>query len=436
MSTATIDSKVSPGMVIFNHDAKTAFRYAHSFAGKKGRIAALPDVVDAKLAAADDDAIWNDYFMTSTAEYFGKSKGGNPILIVGHNIGPFADTQRVLQGQFTYGFLNLTTPEFRKLESGAFGDVHVFDIRKDIVDIEEWPKYHSASEAKKLKLLRARLGPKTDEFLARHYRLSQDYFAEHPDNFAGPCIIKNDAPFLYQYDKNCPDGKDKTKVVFRWNCSDQKDLLKMGFYAHLLSIGQPMTVHHGQSDEDRVGIASELDDATFNNCARFIAMKDNGPLSTISEGIENILNNVADNIDLLMLPRKSNVKDVIPYTLTQVGGEWFTTYRKENQVMQGEPECRVTSFKNVPGPKMFRTEILGYYWLFKYEVDTVRKILPQGANAFAMGEPHIVSDGRNPKYHDCPIKFFSVTVDTTKRLLQDDEARKQYKRILKTVNAS
>ncbi|MBI4141213.1 hypothetical protein HY485_05240 [Candidatus Woesearchaeota archaeon] len=435
MNTTTAQSeKQAKGMIFFSFDAMNAFKHAIKFKGKNGRLATLPDVVDAKIAADDNDAIWHQYIATKTAEYFGSSRGGNKILIVGHNVGPFADDERVVDGEFKQGFLELGRTEFRKLESGIYGPVEAFDL-KDVCSDNSNDYFHLGT-AKNLKLLKARLGPRTDEFLERHDKLSQKYLETTKERFTDNCIIQNAHDFSYKFlgFKRGNIKYDKNRVMYVRNCSSHKNLLRHGYYGYLITIDAPMVTHHSHNGWSATGVTSTVGSQKFSDAARFIAIRGEGKLEKLSEGIEGILDDVENNVELLMVPRDPKTTCVQPYTLTQVGDNWFTQYRDEHSVMEsGLPECKVVSIKAIGEPTTFRTEILGYYGLFKYELDTVKKLLPDCANAFVMGEPHNVWENGDPKYQEAPITFFNVEINPTKRLLTPDEARKDWERILTTA---
>lgn len=244
-----MQEKQCTGTIFYNGEALTAFRNASKFKGKNGRIATLPDVVDAKLSADDDTPIWHKYFATSTGEHFGSSRGGNKILIVGHNVGPFANQERVLNGEFKQGFLELGRTEFRRLESGIYGPVEVFDM-KEVCDEDSYDSLHSDA-AKQRKLLRARLGPRTDEFLDRHERLSTSDLARTGERMQCNCVIQNEHDFSYRffgikrgqvvYDKN-------RSMMYKRTCSSHANLLRHGYWGYLVTIEQPRVVHHSHSD--------------------------------------------------------------------------------------------------------------------------------------------------------------------------------------------
>ena len=74
------------GMMFFDLELGIAHSLALAYAGHQGRIATLPDVIEARLAADKNAPIWNWYVSTNSAEYFGTTKAGNQVVIVAHGV--------------------------------------------------------------------------------------------------------------------------------------------------------------------------------------------------------------------------------------------------------------------------------------------------------------------------------------------------------------
>ncbi|MEK7512280.1 MAG: hypothetical protein AAB575_04705, partial [Patescibacteria group bacterium] len=113
-----------------------AFKQAKAFAGKDGRVATLPDILEARLATKPGEYPWESYFTTMSAEYVGLSKAGNPIAIVAHGVGPMSTLDGVLVA-YSHEFNDkernqrggrISQEEFLKLESGAYGEVTIVDL--------------------------------------------------------------------------------------------------------------------------------------------------------------------------------------------------------------------------------------------------------------------------------------------------------------------
>ena len=74
-----------------------AWQQASRFASDTGRIATLPDIIDARLGSEPGTPSWERYFSTTSAEYLGRSRSGNRIIIVAHGVGPMATLDGILK---------------------------------------------------------------------------------------------------------------------------------------------------------------------------------------------------------------------------------------------------------------------------------------------------------------------------------------------------
>jgi len=59
-------------MAFYHQDGlPAAWKQAMKFAGKKGRLAIMPDIVASRIETKPGDAPWETYYTTLTAEYCG-----------------------------------------------------------------------------------------------------------------------------------------------------------------------------------------------------------------------------------------------------------------------------------------------------------------------------------------------------------------------------
>lgn len=159
----------------FSENYLEAAKKAQEFAGPTGRLATVPDIIDARIATLIDAPAWEQYFTANSAEYFGFTKAGKRIIIVAHGVGPLSDPQSVdgiynstLKAERSWGG-RISREQFWDLESGKYGEVSIVNygnysqMYKDpfISPVESW-------EAGADPLVQARLGPRTDEYIDRH----------------------------------------------------------------------------------------------------------------------------------------------------------------------------------------------------------------------------------------------------------------------------
>ncbi|HSX41890.1 MAG TPA: hypothetical protein VLE93_00900, partial [Candidatus Saccharimonadales bacterium] len=178
-------------------------------------------------------------------------------------------------------------------------------------------------------------------------------------------------------------------------------------------------LHH----QHGISLTSEIGPHDKGNGVRVVGVRaERRQVDAIHRGPEDLTNNPVKYWPQLMVPADPDAQIVEPYTLTQLGNTWFAEYREADHVMEsGEGEYLVTSMRRIAGPETIVVPILGYHGFFKYELDSVREILPEGANAFYIGEPTNIWENGNPEKQSAPIAFYQATIDPTRRLLRTAE---------------
>lgn len=112
--------------------------FAQKYAGENGRIATLPDIIDARLRTDIESAAWNQYMTTHSVEYFGYTKRGTPVIIVAHGIGPLSNPETIDQAYNsslkpkrngrTESEARIDKSQFLDLEAGKYGEVSIVDF--------------------------------------------------------------------------------------------------------------------------------------------------------------------------------------------------------------------------------------------------------------------------------------------------------------------
>ncbi len=405
-----------------------AWKQAVKFAGEGGRIGTMLDVVDARLSAGISDFPWNTYFSTTSAEYFGYSKGGTRILIVAHGIGPMS-TLSGIQKAYSHEYKDkerdrhggcVPQSEFQKLEDGFYGEVSVVEF-DPILSRYEHPfyAYLTASQALAEPLVAARLGPRAVAYVNHHAAMARKYHEEeHGLTINDPYIFQVDAPGNCSY---YVGGFGNHPI--RYPHLDKGD----GALAHLLSTGALANVHH-QSEHRVSSLANDLGCHEWWNGVRLLGVRNSQRVDLIHPGFGSISRLIFDNWMKLMRPIGEPVEQEKIYPLVQRGNVMFTQYRKQGAGLDtSEPEHLVTSAELVGNPVEFVTETLGYHGFFKYDVRGVQAIMPKGANAYELvGDPECIWSGGNPDHQKCMVQFYRVEVDTSKRLVRADTLENDY----------
>lgn len=174
------------------------------------------------------------------------------------------------------------------------------------------------------------------------------------------------------------------------------------------------------------------------NGVRALGIRGQEPItSDVHPGIAELSGHLGRNWRRLMQPVRGKRPQPDFVNLTRCGEHWFSQYPMGDGVMMtGEPEFRVVKKTRVSGPGTFRTEILGYYGLFKYEEKDVRTLAPKGANAYHFGEPTIESHDGNPTHHVAPVQWFCVTLDTSERLPKSEDLLSDVELQLRLLDAA
>lgn len=122
-----------------------------------------------------------------TGRYCGLTKGGYPILIVAHGIGPLSRIKTVMEKNAVYDFVNITKTEFQNLESGYYGDVDIIDL-KAYSNSSNYPFIEDMTicNLKKDQVVRAYLKNQTDaylDWLAERFEKNKKSFRVSIDSF-------------------------------------------------------------------------------------------------------------------------------------------------------------------------------------------------------------------------------------------------------------
>jgi hypothetical protein len=418
----------------------SAWNDTHKFIGSDGRIGTMADVVDARINTGINDFPWNTYFTTTSAEYFGYSRGGTRILIVAHGIGPMSTLDGILKAySFEYKDTSrtnrggrITFEEFRKLEDGCYGDVSIVDF-DSICHRYEYPfsEYLMSGAAKLEPLILARLGPRAIEYLEHHERMAKTYHnQEHGINIESPFIVEMSNA------SNCPyqvGGFAKYPLIYPH--LDQGN----GAIAHLLSTGRLGNVHH-QSIFRVPSLANDISCHEWSNGTRLLGIRGPAHVTSVHEGPDNVRQLLLTHWQELLL--ETNIAPDTQLGFRQLmqlsDGAWFTQVEKKGACMDTfEPEYPVVAVEPVGGCVKFTTTIGGYHGFFKYGIEEVEKIKPKDANAYTIeGGVEIIYAGGNPTHHQVNVQFYRTDVDVTQRLISEKKLRKNFNLLLKLMGVS
>ena len=407
-----------PAMAFYHPDGLVAaWKQARSpaFMGKKGRIATLPDIVEARLGSYPDGAAWRKYFTTLSAEYMGFGSNGGRILIVAHGIGPMATLDGILKA-YSYEYNDkernhrggrITEEQFRDLEMGKYGDVEIVDLE----EILDWYKYPfleqlSAGEALWEPLLRARLGCHYDDYIERHESFARDWH-----KIRGHETIINPMP-----------DPQIIKMGDAANCGYAYHLPKDGSaIAHLLAIGGLMEV---SSCGSRLpSLVCDVGCHEWWNGVRLVGVRNGAEVKAIHPGIGHTFGLLKRHWRALLRPAREPPVSGFHPLIKLDKGVWFTQCSKRGAGMDTfEPEFSVRQIKYLGQPVKFTSEILGYYGFYKYDIRALRLLAPPEANSYYLvGEAENVWEDGDPVAHTHYVQFCRSKIDYSQRLIRENQ---------------
>lgn len=421
-------------MAFYHEDGLVpAWKFASQFAGEEGRIATLPDVINARLATESGSVAWERYLTTSTAEFVGRKRDGSMAIIVAHGIGPMSTLDGILK-TYSYEYKNrscdhrggrISQEEFWKLEDGVYGRVDVIDLEK-LLSSYEYPflgvlsKFEAAVEP----LLSARFGPNARKYINKHAEVAYKWHKEEGHDISD---ISHDLDVFDPYILEMGDASNCSYQHF----STEEDMA----FAHLISIGGLVDCGHWRRERQIRSIVSDVSCHEWSNGVRFVGINTVEEITSIHSGIEDVSNLIFENWPSLMR-LASQVLPIGLRALKQIDqNTWFTQYPKMGASMDtDEPEFQVLSMKLIGKPVDFVTEIGGHHMFFRYDIKEVETIMPVGANAYCFAnEPEVIYSDDNPKYHKVKIQFYRIEANTAQRLVRDEELRNDYDTLIKLI---
>lgn len=395
------------------HGMVPAWKLASDFSGKNGRIATIPDIMDARINHDHENFVWNTYFTTLSAEYVGIGRNGNLILIVAHGVGPMS-TLNGIQKAYSYSYNDtdrrkkggrITQEEFLNLEAGKYGKVEVVNL-ENYLHSREYPFMAAIPESKEEldPVVRARLGNRYVEYIMR-CRLNS-------------AIWRNDPSESKDNRQNLQTLTMRDGDVYYFHSRPEKGLA----FAHLLSLGCISNMHH----DGGISLIHDISCHDWTDGTRLVGIREPGQIIDIHPGFNyrQAVRNPKSREALVIeaeerpLARMSIIEEV-------ADGIWFTQTEKIGARMNtGILEYLVRSFEPVGEQTTFRTTIGGSRGFVKYDLSEVKAVAPKGANAYRFIGASIIWEGGNPEYHDVLVQFYRIEVDTSQRIMREDEVNK------------
>lgn len=126
------------GRVFYNRDIVNALRAALDHAGDDGHLMSVPELVKARLAAEENDFLWNKRFNCATEEYVGRTSLGSGVYVVAHGRGILLNPDRLEQA-FRDNQNELVGPDVARLTEEEFHDLMDEGILPDGRELPLYP---------------------------------------------------------------------------------------------------------------------------------------------------------------------------------------------------------------------------------------------------------------------------------------------------------
>jgi len=397
-------------MQFFGQRTEEAYRCALQFAGHGGHIATMPEIVGLRSRSSINHFSWSTYYTSASAEYFGYTRGGVPIVIVAHGNGPLCHLPGIRDAYRPRTFNSSGRPrdqlgrieqrEFLWLEAGEYGEVTVVPFQELQRAYPEGPGEHLYSnELAADPLLAARFGGNPGT-IAEILRLTS---IRELQSGLQPPTIQNSMPYRY------------------WRGLD-KDELPL---ANLLSISRAGNIS-GRDRKRFVGIDIGVHER--GNGSRFIGVQQGGTLDSLHQGPE--LSNLSDMATLLRHPVTGD-EPLYGFNLVrQFNGQWFTCPHKEGDSLANYwPEYPVTNLELLPATGTIRTRVDTVF--FRYDEAGVLMQAPSEANGYYFDEPQWVGrDEDGTRLYEAVVHFCRVTVDHSHRCITEKELTSDYNMLM------
>lgn len=440
-------------MAFYHQDGHIpAWNFAKRYAGAEGRIATLPEIIEARLATLPNELPWRRYFTSNTAEYFGKGADGREKLIVAHGVGPMSTIEGI-KAAYSWEYKDkdrhrrggrISSEEFLKLEAGKYGATAVLTSVKQFMELNSAKRYsvfvidfemymqwagedafnarHTAVMSAFDLLLLARLGTAAHLYIEKHLKNALDWHRQESIKFnekLGPYIIFNEGA------SNCPYlTYQKVNGRVDWSKPLPWPLEKDRAIGHLISIDG---LSHTSSMDDYgtwEGLVCHVSCHEWWNGVRFLSVPEH---TDWTHGIDE-----APQPDEILrrqwqrLMRPFSSSDYTPprlYRLESANGEWFTRYAKQpdgERMDEGDIEFHVRSARQLDGPATFKVDEL---FFLRYDLSTVVALAPSDANAY-----DIIDISRRDKkgLTTVTVQFYDADVDTSQRLPRVKEIKQDY----------
>lgn len=372
---------------------------ARAFAGEGGRLATLPDVIEARIAVPSQDVPWQRQITTASAEYFGFSPAGVPLIAVAHGVGPLAEPEGPLMAYVAHRdrhrHARIPREEFLKVIGGAYGPVEIVELL-DLYRLRRFPLMEMLSyeQACEDPLVRARLGPHGQAFLDRHRRVSREWLDEEDLEARRNCCILS--------------LRDTPREGYA--ALQDKDWA----YAHLLGISPLTDYSHGHWEPhlQHRSLVTELALYDWGDRSGAIGVRDDGPIGRVHPGMGLVASSFERHWRRLVRPTAAPPPPMP--LLRSFDGLWFTCHPGTGASPgTGEPDRPVRQIATHPEYRTFKMPIVnGDHRVLTFDHRRVAAEAPPWADAYRIvREARTVWEGDLAAHHVVKIEYVFADIE-------------------------
>lgn len=399
-------------VAFFHADGHAATQaVASAFAGPEGRLAAMPDILAARIRQPEGGTAWDYYYTTTSAEFVGRTPGGNAVAAVQHGVGPMAGAETAARIYADEGG-HVAQEMFREILAGRLGEVTVVDLPQHLGEHEAVRRTcMTREEALASPLAMARLGPSAEAYLEALENLALRLHRLSDRAVAHPRILQMS--------------------------SSGFDALAYGRtprpHARLLSIGQIVSLSMSGSGD--VHLVSDLATHDWTDGTRFVGLRPGWREAPIrlAPGYRSILADPRTREMILVAADPKPVEGLrrIDRIGLDAGGnpEYAAREAKNGRALDGEFEMPVSGVEWIGEQVGIRFEPAGYHGFFRYDVSDLAPFAPAGSNAYELIDVDL--DGSDQV---ALIRFARVRFDAHRRYASENVVAADASRLMAAMS--
>jgi hypothetical protein len=407
-----------------------AWDMAESFGA--GRIASAVDVADLRASSPSTSPIWHNWWTTNSAEFYGLSPAGRPVVAVLHGTGPLSRLRGAesVMAAYSWEFKakngerrggRISTKIFHEILDGKHGPVFTSDFVTDTGGAYFPGDGNTAVEAERAlrsSWVQARLGG--FDRAQRYLEAIATRAIERAEAIEGVSRSQQGVERMAMLACSQSDRAPCWKYVFPETGlaelhygPELKDIAGDHATAGLLVMEPVRSARQGGGFSTGIGIQD------WNDPVKFIGMRQGG--AAMSVHLFAFDKAVDHDADLLSRPFAGHT-GFLTLMRTPSGNLAVQHPKRGNAPDTGAAMCLVTEADEIC-TSIFEPEGT-QLWVFSYALKEIVRIAPPGANAYLLD--NISEDNQRAE-----VTFFKVRADLGERIMKQEEAESDVDLVVK-----